>query len=309
MISVIIPTLNASKYIKSILEKLKKQTCIPDEIIVIDSSSDDDTLKIASTFHVKTHKIPRNIFDHGGTRNLAVKISSGNLLIFLTQDAIPFDKTLIENLIRPLNDPCIAASFGRQVPRNNAKITEIFTRLFNYPDMPLVKNIDSIKTLGIKTFFFSNVCSAIKKREFIEVGGFPEVTIFNEDMILASKLILKGYKIAYEPRAIVIHSHNYRLTHQFKRYFDMGVSYRDNPCILKYAKTYKEGLNFLKNEICFLFKNKKYEKFPYVIFEAFTKYCGFKLGMNYNAIPYSFRRRLSMNSNYWSNKQINSNRR
>jgi len=299
LVSVFIPTLNASKYIKVLLESLKVQTCFPDEIIIIDSSSEDDTLEIASTFDVKTITIPRQDFDHGGTRNLAANISSGDILIFLTQDALPFDEFLIKNLVKPLNDPSIAASFGRQIPREDACPIEVFARLFNYPDISIIKNMDSLEILGIKTFFFSNVCSAIKKKELTEVGSFPERAILNEDMVLAAKLILKGYNIAYVPEAKVIHSHNYRLAHQFKRYFDIGVSLRDNYWILHYAKTGNEGIKFLKDEIRYLFKHKAYGKIPYVIPEAISKYFGYKLGLSYPIIPNPLRKRLSMNNNYW----------
>ena len=96
------------------------------------------------------------------------------------------------------------ASFGRQIPRPDASPTENFTRLFNYPETPMIKGIEDLPRLGIKTFFFSNVCSAIKTKEFKELGGFPENIIMFEDLIFAAKAILKGYKIAYVPEAKVM---------------------------------------------------------------------------------------------------------
>lgn len=298
MVSVIIPTLNAEKHIQNILKSLKEQS-IPSEIIVIDSSSTDNTIKIAESYGAEMIKIKREDFDHGGTRNLAVNHTRGDILIFLTQDALPYDEHYIENLIKPLEKPDIAAACGRQIPDVNARPLERFARLFNYPPIPLIKSLNDISEYGIKTFFFSNVCSAIRKKEFMELGGFPEKVIMNEDMVLSAKLILKGYKIAYVPEAKVIHSHNYTWIQQFKRYFDIGISLRDNPWILEHAKADKEGAKFLKEEIRYLFKNREYRWIPYAIGETISKYSGYKLGLSYTMIPNPLRKRLSMHSNYW----------
>lgn len=298
MISVIIPTLNAGKHIQKLLTLLKGQS-IPSEIIVIDSSSSDNTVKIAESYGVKTITIKREDFDHGGTRNMAVSHARGDIVVFLTQDAFPENKHCIENLTDPLTNLEIAGAYGRQIPKIDSIPSERFTRLFNYPSTPIVKGKDDISKLGIKTFFFSNVCSAIRKREFEELGGFPEKAIMNEDMVFAAKLILKGYKIAYVPEAKVIHSHNYTWKQQFKRYFDIGVSLKDNSWMLEYVGAEKEGVKFLKEEIRYLFKNREYRWIPYVIGEAISKYSGYKLGLSYNMIPNPLRKRLSMHSNCW----------
>jgi rhamnosyltransferase len=303
MISIIIPTLNASRHIRVLLESLKGQTRVPDEIIVIDSSSDDDTLEIASTYHVKTFKIPRNIFDHGGTRNYAMNISSGDIVIFMTQDVTPYNKSLIENLIQPLDDPLTAASFGRQVPRDDAKPTEKFSRLFNYLDTSQVKSTDSLKKIGIRTFFFSNVCSAIKKKEFREVGGFPEKAILNEDMILAAKLIMKGYKVAYEPSAMVYHSHNPSLLKQFKRYFEIGISLSRERWITELVTAEGQGYEYLKEEIRFLLKEKQTRWIPYACIEAALRYTGFRLGLAEDKLPIALKKRMSTHKYFWDQKK------
>ncbi len=122
----------------------------------------------------------------------------------MTQDSLPADEYSLENLLKPLVSNEAIASYGRQIFNQDAAPTEQFARIFNYPDTPTVKGIDDLPKLGIKTFFFSNVCSAIKTKEFKELGGFPENIIMFEDLIFAAKAILKGYKIAYVPEAKVI---------------------------------------------------------------------------------------------------------
>jgi rhamnosyltransferase len=298
LISVIIPTRNAEGQIRALLEALRGQS-VPCEIIVVDSSSADRTVIIAESFGAKTKIIVRGCFGHGRTRNLGARLASGDIIVFLTQDALPADEHFLENLIEPLEDPEIAAAYGRQIPKADAKPTEKFSRFFNYPDVPLIKDSRAFSTLGIKTFFFSNVSSAIRKKEFEEQGGFSENLIMNEDMLFAGRLIKSGYKIAYVPEATVIHSHNYSLRQQFRRYFDIGVFLRNNLETLNYADPNNVGARFLKEAFRYLIKNGHYRWCPYLAGEALSKLIGYKLGRNYDRLPLSLRRTISMHGNYW----------
>ena len=138
MVSIIIPTFNARTYIDGLISSLRKQS-IKSETTVVDSSSTDDSSEIATQHGVRLLKISRNGFNHGHTRNLGAQHVKKDILVFLTQDALPTDDYCLENLIKPLEDPQIIASFGRQVPRSDASPTEKFTRLFNYPETPAIK--------------------------------------------------------------------------------------------------------------------------------------------------------------------------
>lgn len=298
MISVIIPTRNAEGHIRRLLDSLKRQS-VPSETVVIDSSSTDNTVTIAESFGAKTKIIVRGLFGHGKTRNQAVTLASGDIIVFLSQDALPADEHFIENLIKPLKDPEIAAAYGRQIPKEDAKPTEKFSRFFNYPDAPLIKDSNAFSSLGIKTFFFSNVCSAIRRKEFDELGGFSENLIMNEDMLIAGRLIKSGHKIAYVPEARVIHSHNYSLGQQFRRYFDIGVFLRKNLETLNYVDPSNVGASFLKEAFRYLMKNGHYRWCPYLAGEAVSKFIGYNLGRHYDALPVAIRKRISMHSNYW----------
>lgn len=306
IISVIIPTLNAANYIKDLLDGLLAQTYIPDEILLVDSSSEDDTLKIASQYPVKTITIPRDEFDHGGTRNLGVRHTNGDVIVFLTQDAVPADKYLIEKLIAPLESPLIAASHGRHIPKEEANPIERFSRAFNYPEIPLLKDKFSLDKIGIKAFFFSDVCSAIRRKEFNIMGGFPERIISNEDMNIAARLILNGFAIAYIPEARVYHSHNYNLIDLFKRYFDIGVSFAQNNWLLKYANPKNEGKKYIKELTRFLIKKKAYSYIPLMILESISKYAGYRLGLIHDYLPFFIKKRLSMNYMFFSNMNTKS---
>ena len=109
---------------------------------------------------------------------------------------MPADDNLIEQLTEPLRDQ-VAVSYARQLPREDCAPVECYTRDFNYPAQSRIKSAEDLKTLGIKTFFCSNVCAAYRREIYEELGGFVKHTIFNEDMIYAAKAVEAGYAIAY----------------------------------------------------------------------------------------------------------------
>ncbi|OPY80923.1 MAG: N-glycosyltransferase [Syntrophorhabdus sp. PtaU1.Bin058] len=281
MVSVILPTINAGEVIGKLLSAVNNQT-VKCELIVIDSSSSDGTPEIAGSYSAKVISIEKTAFNHGGARNYAVRHSQGEIIVFLTQDALLCDEYCIERLIKPLEQADVAASYGRQIPREDAKPTEHFARIFNYPEMPLIKGLEQVPEMGIKTFFFSNVFSAIRKKEFEKLGGFPDNIIMFEDMIYAAKLVVNGFRIAYVPEAKVMHSHNYSLAGQFRRYYYAGISFKKQPWFLKYARSNREGMNYFRQQMRYLLKERRYPWVLYALCETFCKYCGYHLGLHCN---------------------------
>lgn len=303
-LSVIIPTRNAGASIEKLINSLKTQTLKPSEIIVIDSSSEDNTIGLARKVGARVLVIERSAFDHGGTRNLGAKHANGDILVFMTQDALPLNEDTLRNLIYPLKDADIGASYARQIPKADATPVEVYTRLFNYPAEWIVKEKNSINLLGIKTFFFSNVCSAVKRDAFEKVGGFPERIIMNEDMFLAAKLINNGYKIVYEPSAMVYHSHNYSPFGQFRRYFDIGVFMSRNKWIMDVATPEGEGFRYAKGLIKYLVNNRLYVWIPYAMVDMIFRLAGYRFGLRERHLPGWLKRRLSNNKHFWDTNGI-----
>lgn len=277
-VSLILPTLNAGPCLEHLLSKISAQDTGVSEIIIIDSSSEDNTVAIARHYGAETIVIPRNAFNHGTTRNVASQRARGDVLMFMTQDAVPADTALVHTLTAPLKDPSIAATYGRHVPRSDASLLEICARRFNYPETPKVKTMRDLSCLGIKTFFFSNVCSAVKKELFFSCGMFPEVKA-NEDMILAARLILEGYAVAYVPEARVIHSHNYSLAQQFKRYYRIGSSLRHHPWILTHTHSEGEGMQLTKKQVRSILSEHRYPLLLQLVMESVLKYAGYRFGL------------------------------
>lgn len=278
-ISVIIPTLNAGKYLFELLDKIYSQTLKPDEIIIIDSSSNDNTIEIASSFSdTKIIQINKSDFDHGKTRDIALRRSEGDIVIFLTQDAIPANNELIANLVKPLSDTSIAVSTGRQLPKENASNIEKLVREFNYPNHSFVKSQKDIQILGIKAFFVSDACAAYNRKIYIELGGFDYPLKTNEDMFYAAKAIQNGYKVAYTAEAVVYHSHNFSILEQYRRNYIQGYEIERHKSLLSEVKAENEGVKLVMYVSKNLLKNGHIFEFIYWCVECCARMLGNKIG-------------------------------
>ncbi len=241
-ISFIIPTLNAQGEIGPLLDNLLAQSRIPDQIIVVDSASDDATVEeVAARPGVELIKINRADFNHGLTRDMALRRSAGDIVCFMTQDAVPANEHYIESLISPLlADGQVVASSGRQLPKADARRYEQLVRGFNYTDESSVRTFDDIERIGIKAYFATDVCSAYNRNLYLELGGFC-ATDMSEDMYLAAKAINAGYKVAYAADAEVYHSHNLSPKQQYARNFAIGRFLERNKDLLICESEVGEG--------------------------------------------------------------------
>ena len=241
-ISIIIPTLNAEHEIEALLIALDRQSIQPNEILVVDSASEDKTIELVQKYkRVRLLEIDRQDFNHGTTRDMALNESSGDFVCFLTQDAVPVSDDYLKRLVAPMvEDSNIALVSGRQLPKANARRFEQLVRCFNYPDSPSVRSKGDLEKLGIKTFFASDACSAYRRTAYLECGGFDHVNT-NEDMLMAAKFIASGMKVAYEPRAEVYHSHNLTPSQQFARNRAVGFFLETHADDLMQASEIGEG--------------------------------------------------------------------
>jgi rhamnosyltransferase len=301
-VSVIIPTLNAERYMDKLIPALLNQREAPLEIIVIDSASTDKTCALAEKYGCKVLPILREDFNHGGTRNRAARAAQGDILVFMTQDAVPQNTDFLSELTRPIREGKVVAAYARQVAASDAYPTEIFARHFNYQDCDHFKTAADISRMGIKAFFFSNVASAVRAKEFWEQGAFPESVIINEDMVLCARMLRANYSVGYHSRAVVVHSHNYRLSQQFSRYFDMGVFVARSDAEIKSARASGEGLRFVKKQLGFLWSSGRASWMPRAIGEAGAKFLGFNLGKWERLLPVGLKRRFSMHAFFWASK-------
>jgi rhamnosyltransferase len=253
-----------------------------------------DRFPVFSVFHIE-----KSQFDHGGTRHLGMQFANTDLVLCMTQDALPKDCYLTERLTDAFADPEVAAAYGRQLAGKDSSMTERYTRQFNYPDRSCIKSRNDLAGLGIRTFFCSDVCAAWRRESYFALGGFERHVIFNEDMILAGKLIQNGFKIAYCADAEVWHSHNYSGMQQLRRNFDLGVSQADHPEIFGGVPSEGEGVKMVKKTADWLIHSGHAGLLPELVLQSGFKYLGYRLGKAYRALPEKAVMALTMNRNYW----------
>ena len=301
-VDVIIPVYHPGKEFSVLLERLTEQTAVIHRIIAMNTEENYWNKELEQKYPLlEVHHLKKSEFDHGGTRAWAAELSDAEIMVFMTQDAVPADRNLIENLVKALEkEKMIAAAYARQLPNEMCSFAERYTRSFNYPEKSYVRTQRDLSLYGIKTFFCSNVCAAYKKEIYQELGGFVRKTIFNEDMIYAGKLIQMGYGIAYAADAKVIHSHNYSCMQQFHRNFDLGVSQAEHPEIFAGVPSEGEGIKLVKKTINYLIQKRKIWLIPGVILQSGCKYAGYLSGKNYRKLPRKMILWCIMNREYWN---------
>ena len=289
-VDVIIPTYKPGEELFRLLDMLMAQTIKPGNILIMNTEEKYfDNLIYGTDFYkrypsCKVWHHSRREFDHGATRNKGVKKSSSEYFVMMTQDAIPADEKLLENLLRPLTQKTAAVSYARQLPKDDCAPAERCVRAFNYPEDSCIKGQEDVERLGIKTYFCSDVCAAYDREVFVSLGGFIRRAIFNEDMIYAAKAAKAGYKIAYCGDALVYHSHNYSAKEQFKRNFDMGVSQAEHPEVFADLSSEGEGIRMVKQTLAYLWSKGHKRHIPGFALQCIARWLGYRLGKNYRRL-------------------------
>lgn len=282
------------------LRRLRRQDVPVGRIYVINTRSESFPEEVEHMSGVSVTHINPEEFDHGGTRDMGFELSEAEILVFMTQDALPADRRLIGELIKPLlNSERVGVAYARQLPANGCDEIEWYTRNFNYPKDSRLKSKSDLPTMGIKTFFCSDVCAAYRRIVYQEMGGFTKRTIFNEDMIMAAKMVKAGYQIAYAARARVIHSHNYSGRKQFQRNFDLAVSQADHPEIFAGIPSESEGIRLVKETTKYLIRKRRWRLIFVLLYKSGCKFLGYKAGQNYRKMPLWLIKRCSATVNYW----------
>jgi rhamnosyltransferase len=206
-LSVILPTWNGGRDLARLLPALSAQDLAGEtELVAVDSCSGDDSRAQLARAGARVLTIAQREFGHGRTRNLAAGQAQGEFLVFLSQDALPREKTFTRELIEPFCDPRVAGVVARVLPHDSDDPLTARTVLeaphaakANEPVPP-----------------FNNVASAIRASVFARLP-FPELD-FGEDLGWAEAARAAGHRLAFAPRAVVLHAHRYTPLSAFRRY-------------------------------------------------------------------------------------------
>lgn len=298
-----IPTLNAGAMASALLASLDAQTRAPDQVLVIDSGSRDGTREALAAHGARVHNIEPSEFDHGGTRQLAVDLTpAADVIVFMTQDAVLATPESFGQLVAAFDDARTGAVGGRQIARDDASPIAAHARRFNYPAVSSLRSKADIKRLGIKAAFLSNAFAAYRRSALLEVGGFPSDILFGEDTVVAARMLLAGWTIAYRADATVRHSHDYGFVEEFKRYWDIGAFHaREHWFIEALGRPQGEGIAFVRSEMQSLLATAPW-LIPSAMLRTNLKAAGYELGQREALLPMWLKRRLSMNRRYWRDR-------
>ena len=278
----IIPTLNAGAQFRTLLEQLAAQSLSTRKLIV-DSESADGTIESARACGVEVMTIPRRAFNHGATRQFALehllKAAPLDVIIFLTQDVLLHDDQSLETLVKIFGaDKSVGLSYGRQLPHKDATNEAKFLRAFNYPPESQLRGLDDKNRYGLKTAFASNSFAAYRVKALQSVGGFPCHVPLCEDMYVAAKMLLRGFKVYYAADAQVYHSHNYTAAQEFRRYVQIGKFHAQEPWIREtFGSAEGAGKKFVLMKLAALVKKNPLDCAG-AIFRDAAKLLGYRIG-------------------------------
>jgi glycosyltransferase involved in cell wall biosynthesis/GT2 family glycosyltransferase len=220
LVTVVIPVYNGGTMLKAVVEACLAQDLDEEfELLLIDSASSDGCLEaLPQDERLRIHRIQKEDFGHGRTRNLAVELARGEYVAFITQDAIPANRMWLMNLIAPLqSDPNVAGVFGCHIAHtHHGQLTahdldQHFNRwIFRSHRQPIELDAERQTTNGVVSTherFYSDNNSCLRKSIWTTLP-LPDV-VYGEDQLWAREILRKGYKKAYASTAVVRHSHEY----------------------------------------------------------------------------------------------------
>ena len=251
-VALVVPTFEAGATWPAFTQAVQGQVGVDMTVWVVDSNSKDGTLGQAQSCAWNTLSLGERAFNHGGTRQWAIERIEADVefVVLMTQDALLATPDALCRLLKPFANESVGAVYGRQLPHADATLLAAQARFFNYPNSSFVNTFEDRARLGLKAAFCSNSFAAYRLTHFKAVGGFPKHVIMGEDMWVAARMLMAGFKVAYASEALVYHSHNHSFKEEFQRYFDTGVFHAQAPWLLEnFGSVKSEGLKMLKAQL------------------------------------------------------------
>lgn len=211
MLSVIATVFNEGDNIDHLMQSLVRQTRKPDEVVIVDGGSTDDTVSRMTTYQ---NQLSLEISVQAGAnisqgRNLAMQQASGDILA-ITDAGVRLPDTWLEDLTRPFAEnpqTTISCGFFRADPHT------LFEVALGATTLPLEREIDP------QTFLPSSRSVAVKRSAALEVGGYPEWLDYCEDLVFDFRLKATQPSFAFAPKACVEFRPRPNLTAFWKQYY------------------------------------------------------------------------------------------
>lgn len=198
-VSFVIRTKNEGPHIGRVLKFLMKQTYQDFEIIVIDSGSADNTLKIIKKYPVRLIKIKPGKFGYSSTLNMGIKKSRGKYVAIISAHSLPVSDKWLEDGVRIIKQSGVAGLSGYYTGVPIGYLSRQFGKLFFSPS--------DLKRMDYDPWM-TNTNSLIKKERWEEYHFDEKLDkIGCEDYDWALEMLSRSYSIVKAPGFNVFHSH------------------------------------------------------------------------------------------------------
>lgn len=254
-----IPTWNGGRVLQEVLTAVERQ---PDahrlERVAIDSGSGDDTVATLRSHGFGVTVIDQKDFDHGATRDALVERCRSDVVVLLTQDAIPADEQWLAALASSYADDRVGAAYCKQVPRSDCN-PFLARRLREWTagkDQPVVQEpatqseFDALQPMQrLQRCAYDNVAGSVRRTAWRAAGGFGRRP-FGEDVAFGKRLVLGGWRIVFQAKSAVIHSHNRPAKEEGRRIYCDHQNLRDlfDLRLLPTWESYRDGVAWGERE-------------------------------------------------------------
>lgn len=301
-VSIVIPTKNGGELLDKVLSKIENQkTKYIYETICVDSGSKDNTIEIINAHNCKLYEIPPEEFGHGKTRNYGASKGTGKYLVFITQDALPYDEHWLDEFILAMEEnPDVVGAFGAHKPYDDCNIfdkRDITLHFQGFGKENTIYQLEDKERYELEegyrhllAYYSDN--NSCMRRSIWEKYPYDDVN-FAEDQIWARKMIELGYKKLFCPNAIVYHSHNYKLSTFFSRFYDefkgiyelhqYVIVHRKLSIIPNIYRNFKGDVRYVKSLNLSL--RERYKWYNYSFWKNTYRFIGGYLGGNYHRYP------------------------
>lgn len=210
-VSVVIPCYNCRAFIDRCVQSVLNQSYPIHEVVVVDDGSTDGSMDVLKRLPVKVVRHRRNL-GLAQARNTGVIHSSGDVVAFTDADCVAH-RDWVKNLVRNYSDDKVGGVGGRGIEANIRGVADLWRKTF------------AEQTWGDKRFELTDqhlygLCFSFRRRALFEVGLFnPFFRTNAEDIDISRRMLQRGYRLIYDPEAIVYHFRRDSLTSLLKQQY------------------------------------------------------------------------------------------
>ncbi len=203
-ISLVIPTVDRPDAVRNLLRRLESQVRPPDEVLVVDQSRREETRESACAAvdpRIRYVRIARRGLP--GARNEGVRLSSGDVVLFIDDDVIP-DPALVGVHLENYDDPTVAGVGGRVIGGYDAATDRVGE--FRAVDGKVVRNFGASARREVDHLPGGNM--SFRREVFERIGGFDKAyggPAIGEETDFCLRARRAGFRLVFDPRAVVEH--------------------------------------------------------------------------------------------------------